>query len=673
MTRETLALATVQSGALFLAIWAIFRLIPSIPANAKAWIWRLAFLKPLLSLLPFAVVTFYVWVPPKAEPVESPALAAPEAPATVSAATASTFAPPPPTSLPIDPLPALWLLGATGVALYGLRGWVHALRVVRDAEPISDFTLQRALAELRDRAEIRKPIRLLRSEGTESAMLIGGRYPTIVLPRSAVEGASLTDIRLMLAHEIAHIVRRDLAWFGVIWTVQSLFFFNPLVWVAARCARLDHESATDRYASQLAGVPVQTYAAMLVRATVVARPSLVPGSLPMAESYRTIHRRLEAMKHFNSQPSPWRKAAIGALALGTVGLMPIYQVAEAAAPQASPTKKKAPAPPKPATIKKMGTVKDEKTGITYYVAKEGATWVVSTKKNGKLVTVKRVPITKTQRAKKPAAPKTPPPPKVVNRPFGSGVSAQGSAGTAVSGTQGGGASGSGGFRPGGQAAKGGSSTGEGFGQAQGGRGAAGGFGQGGTGQGAFGQGAIGGGGTGQGGSGSGGSGQGGFAVGSGSGGGQASAQGGASGSASGSGQGFITRTVNGKTETIGGGSGRSESHSSESSWSSASGQGTNGRISKRINPTTGTSSFGSINGNAETMNFKFNQYNARLAFQMLFRQVGKECSIEPSLNGTVTAIVWNVSFEEALQTLLRATRGSFRLEDGKYILFANGK
>ncbi|MBC8065851.1 MAG: M56 family metallopeptidase [Chlorobia bacterium] len=339
MTRETLLLIALQSGALFLALWGIFRLVPSVPAGAKAWLWRLAFLKPLLSLLPFAVVTLRVLPAPEAvssgmnETFESAPIAGPLHLEPVQfSSTALTVAPVETSGSLVDPLLIAWYMGVFAVACSSLWGMRRSLRLAHEACPVANLELVEALEELLEKARVARPVRLLSSSKVRSAMLVGGKNYAIVLPAEIVSHGSFVDLRMMLAHEVAHIARRDLMWFGLTTVVQSLFFFNPMVWVAARCSRLDHESATDRHAMILAGVPVRTYAEMLLRATVVTRQNLAPGSLPVAASYRTIHRRLQAMKHFNSKPTLWRRTAIAALALLTLSLLPAYELAAAAWP-----------------------------------------------------------------------------------------------------------------------------------------------------------------------------------------------------------------------------------------------------------------------------------------------------------------------------------------------------
>jgi len=324
---EAILWSVVESGALFTAIWLAFRAFPWINADGKAWIWRGAFLKPLLLLLPFSVIVLHVL--PASEPIHTDRLPSP-----TRLGPDSHLAPvqSPDNSAP-DPLAYAWAVGTLAMIAFGVRNRIQAGKLIQNAVPIDDVELLYAYEDLAKRARIKRRVRFLRSKEATSAMLVGGIHPTIVLPESVVESNDLVDARLMLAHEMAHLARRDLFWLGALWIVQALFFFNPFVWLAAHCARQEHESATDRLAAELASASVTTYAEMLLRAVAVARPSLAPGYLPMAESARSIRQRLLAMKHFQSKPSPWRRLGVAMLALLIVGVLPSYQLAKASPPQ----------------------------------------------------------------------------------------------------------------------------------------------------------------------------------------------------------------------------------------------------------------------------------------------------------------------------------------------------
>lgn len=78
--------------------------------------------------------------------------------------------------------------------------------------------------------------------------------------------------------------------------VQSLFFFHPLVWLAAREWQVAQESACDELAIRLARVSPADYGALLVsvaaRHAVRARERWV--SVGVLETYQTLTRRRES-------------------------------------------------------------------------------------------------------------------------------------------------------------------------------------------------------------------------------------------------------------------------------------------------------------------------------------------------------------------------------------------
>ncbi len=90
--------------------------------------------------------------------------------------------------------------------------------------------------------------------------------PRIVVPSALVEGLSSADLRLVLAHELAHIQRRDHWVRWVEWLSGVVFWWNPVTWWARHHLRANEELACDavvlsrfrpdqrRYASSLLAV-----------------------------------------------------------------------------------------------------------------------------------------------------------------------------------------------------------------------------------------------------------------------------------------------------------------------------------------------------------------------------------------------------------------------------------
>jgi beta-lactamase regulating signal transducer with metallopeptidase domain len=305
----------VQGGLLILALYVILRLFPSIPPAAQCWLWRLAFIKLALGLLSIGVVSLHVL---PAEPMAT---------ATTSELTATP-----------DVAPLLWAaaygLGLLGIAARLLWGITTVRRIVSQSESVTDERLNQILDLLLLRAGVHRRPRLLWSTQATTPLLVGGVRAAIVLPSSARSSCTTEELGLMIAHEVAHIARKDLLWNLFQTLVHAPLYFHPLVWLAARCSHLARESAADQLALRVTGSKPKAYGAMLLRAAVVGHPMHAePAGVAMVGSYRTVQRRLKTMQQFTKRPSAMRNVFTGALLLATVGFLPTYQlVAEAQEP-----------------------------------------------------------------------------------------------------------------------------------------------------------------------------------------------------------------------------------------------------------------------------------------------------------------------------------------------------
>ncbi len=121
----------------------------------------------------------------------------------------------------------LWLIG---VAIMALRLWHQQRR------------FERALGPLQPLAE-----RLWRSQSTHGLpAVVGAMRAKIVLPVDFAQRYDDEQRRLMLAHERRHLHRGDPLANLVVAIVRCLFWFNPLVHLAAARFRHDQELACDQ-------------------------------------------------------------------------------------------------------------------------------------------------------------------------------------------------------------------------------------------------------------------------------------------------------------------------------------------------------------------------------------------------------------------------------------------
>jgi WD40 repeat protein len=341
--------ASWQGGLVLLLVWLAGRARPSLPAGARCWLWRLAYLKLLLAFfgpLPVAVSLPLLPAPPplSQRTVTSASPVTANQASTRLTTTADPSRPLALTSVSVRATPftqanlgwlALWLVGL-GVCLARMRAEMREVQsLYRASQPFSDTHLSSTLASLCERLRLRRQPLVRAAPGNACPSLLGLRRPVILLPETLLAECDPQELEMVLAHELAHLKRWDLAWGGLAVAVQGLFFFHPLVWLAAREWQLAQESACDELAIGLTRVPPADYGALLVsvaaRHAIRARERWV--SVGVVETYQILTRRLSAMRTFR-EPSPRQRVATGALlaTLGILGLVPWRVAAQKSAP-----------------------------------------------------------------------------------------------------------------------------------------------------------------------------------------------------------------------------------------------------------------------------------------------------------------------------------------------------
>jgi beta-lactamase regulating signal transducer with metallopeptidase domain len=352
------ARASLQ-GAVFIAIVAIAcRVAPRIPASIRCALWWLACFKMLLDLF---------WISPIPLPVlrASPAATYPSmaesayrpvATATVSAVPIEIAADSPgrpilPTA-PAKPFPwlamtaILWMAGVTwrGCALWSQFRQSRILAKL--ATPIESSWIRDTAQRLARRFHLSPIPRVYSSAELTSPAVLGLWEPIILLPERDLYALDNDSVRLVLAHEMAHVRRNDL-WLGLVPSLaQTVLFFHPLVWLAAAEYVHTREEACDAEAIVHTGLSAHEYGELLLRFGVAARQSTALAGLGASANAKLLKRRLESLCH--AGPGGRTLTAMFlpiVVLLASLGLLPVKLVAQQASalPAAA-----APAPEAPA-------------------------------------------------------------------------------------------------------------------------------------------------------------------------------------------------------------------------------------------------------------------------------------------------------------------------------------
>lgn len=156
--------------------------------------------------------------------------------------------PEPGASLPMDWLVALWASGAAALLLRACGGWYVARRRTLTGIPL-DYPLSR----LMERMEMTGVVELMQSAAARTPQVFGWLRPVIVVPAATLARLSPAEFEAVLAHELAHIWRRDYLVNLVQTVVESVLFYHPAVWWVSRRIREERELCCDDWAVRVCG------------------------------------------------------------------------------------------------------------------------------------------------------------------------------------------------------------------------------------------------------------------------------------------------------------------------------------------------------------------------------------------------------------------------------------
>lgn len=264
--------------------------LSGLSAGVRSWIWRLAYLKLFAVLL---IPT--VWTLPLERPVskQQPAtqhvqLIPPPLQLSESASLNSRDAWWPTAGF----LLCVWLVGVFALSAKYLAGWTRVSRLVEATNECSEQALITVLEELRNEMSVRAPVRLRVSPHANTPCVYGFLRPTIILPEAFFDGCDSSEQRAILAHELAHVSRRDLLWNLVHIAVNSALFFHPIIWLLQREWRLSQELACDELALTATNSSPANYAALLLRLSYPVQTPPMSSVVVGASEFPLLKRRL---------------------------------------------------------------------------------------------------------------------------------------------------------------------------------------------------------------------------------------------------------------------------------------------------------------------------------------------------------------------------------------------
>ncbi|MCB1022943.1 MAG: M48 family metalloprotease [Acidobacteria bacterium] len=226
-------------------------------------------------------------------------------------------------TLTLAALPIIWGLGILAAIALSLFRVMKFDRLLRSSSENASDAIYRIAEDLAGRLSLKKLPSISITNAAIAPMVwwVGGNI-RVFIPASLVENMQPDQLRLVLAHELAHVKRRDFLVRWVEWLAGVLFWWNPVVWWAQRNVRANEELCCDSLVLTALKPKPGEYAESLLRAVEHFTESAYrpPAMASEVNSGGYLIRRINMILSGNNKQELKRKMQIAVLAAAALVL-----------------------------------------------------------------------------------------------------------------------------------------------------------------------------------------------------------------------------------------------------------------------------------------------------------------------------------------------------------------
>ncbi|HKE90805.1 MAG TPA: M56 family metallopeptidase [Gemmatimonadales bacterium] len=230
---------------------------------------------------------------------------------------------------------AVWLAGVALVLAAYVVARIQVVRLARRAVPVTAPQWLGLRDVLAAQLDLDRPVALLTLAGQGMPMTWGTWRPVILLPAEADQWSEARRHDVLL-HELAHVERRDCLTHLIAVCATAIYWFHPLVWVAARGLRVERERACDDRVIA-GGARPSEYAEHLLEIAhgFAARPTTAFASLAMARPSHLATRLLDVLDARRRRDALTRRLALPGAVTAALLVLPVAALRPANPPAAA--------------------------------------------------------------------------------------------------------------------------------------------------------------------------------------------------------------------------------------------------------------------------------------------------------------------------------------------------
>ena len=227
----------------------------------------------------------------------------------------------------ISPMLLIWLVCAILLAAYFAVGYACMVRQFRGTR----LAPQPSIDALLDRFRFSRDPHICVSNSRRAPLTFGVFRPTVLLPEDLPVGDA--QFQLVLAHELAHIRRKDCLRKLLLTVCLCLYWWNPLVWMMVWLANRDMELACDEAGLRALGPDCKKAYALTLLDMAQRNPKSAPLCSGFAKS--SAEERIRAILSFKRIPA-WVGICVSVLFVLTASVFTTQAASPAAVPEPEP-------------------------------------------------------------------------------------------------------------------------------------------------------------------------------------------------------------------------------------------------------------------------------------------------------------------------------------------------
>lgn len=227
----------------------------------------------------------------------------------------------------IRPMLLVWLVCAILLAAYFVIGYACMVRRFRGTR----LAPQPSIDALLDRFRFSRDPRICMSNSHRAPLTFGVFRPTVLLPEDLPVGDA--QFQLILAHELAHIRRKDCLRKLLLTVCLCLYWWNPLVWLMVWLANRDMELACDEAVLRALGPDCKKAYALTLLDMAQRNPKSAPLCSGFAKS--SAEERIRAILSFKRIPA-WVGICVSVLFVLTASVFTTQAASPSAIPEMEP-------------------------------------------------------------------------------------------------------------------------------------------------------------------------------------------------------------------------------------------------------------------------------------------------------------------------------------------------